>query len=57
MCQRYTDEILGPIVCPMQVQSVMGSFFMDDNAGPHRAQLVNTMLLEEGIEQMEWAAY
>ena len=30
--------------------------FMDDNARPHRAGLVDDMLEEEGIERFQWLA-
>ncbi|GFS77889.1 transposable element Tcb2 transposase [Trichonephila clavipes] len=54
--RRYRDEILRPIVVPYA--SAIGDDFilMDDNCSPHRANLVEDFLLEEGIERMEWPA-
>ena len=57
MAQRCRDEILRPIVTPYAAAIGHGFLFMDDNARPHRARLVNVMLEEEGIERMEWPAY
>ncbi|GFU10554.1 transposable element Tcb2 transposase [Trichonephila clavipes] len=34
----------------------MTSFLMDDNCSPHRANLVEDFLFEEGIVRMEWLA-
>jgi transposase len=53
---RYRDEILRPIVMPYAVAVGDSFLFMDDNARPHRARLVDSMLQEEGIERMEWPA-
>ncbi|GFW34482.1 transposable element Tcb2 transposase [Trichonephila clavipes] len=55
--RRYRDEILRPIVVPYAV--VIGDDFilMDDNCRPHRANLVEDFLFEEGIVQMEWPAF
>ena len=50
------DEILQPFVVPYA--GVIGDsfLFMDDNAHPHRAGLVDEMLEDEGIEHMQWPA-
>ncbi|UYV76927.1 hypothetical protein LAZ67_14002416 [Cordylochernes scorpioides] len=49
--QRYRDEILEPY------GGVGPSFiFMDDNARPHRALMVDEYLESEGIQRMEWPA-
>ncbi|GFU39678.1 transposable element Tcb2 transposase [Trichonephila clavipes] len=54
--RRYRDEILRPIVVPYA--AVIGDDFilMDDNSRPHRANLVEDSLFEEGIVRMEWPA-
>ncbi|GFT83080.1 transposable element Tcb2 transposase [Trichonephila clavipes] len=54
--RRYRDEILRPIVVPYA--AVIGDDFilMDDNCRPHRANLVEDFLFEEGIVRMEWPA-
>ncbi|GFU80752.1 transposable element Tcb2 transposase [Trichonephila clavipes] len=54
--RRYRDEILRPIVVPYA--AVIGDDFilMDDNCRPHRANLVEDFLFEEGIVRMEWLA-
>ncbi|GFV51894.1 transposable element Tcb1 transposase [Trichonephila clavipes] len=48
--RRYSDEILRPIVVPYA--AAIG----DDNYRPHRANLVEDFLFEEGIVRMEWPA-
>ncbi|GFX59243.1 transposable element Tcb2 transposase [Trichonephila clavipes] len=54
--RRYRDEILRHIVVPYA--AAIGDYFilMDDNCWPHRANLVEDFLFEEGIVQMEWPA-
>ncbi|GFY00903.1 transposable element Tcb2 transposase [Trichonephila clavipes] len=54
--RQYRDEILRPIVVPYA--ATIGDDFnlMDDNCRPHRANLVENFLFEEGIAQMEWPA-
>ncbi|GFS56620.1 transposable element Tcb2 transposase [Trichonephila clavipes] len=51
---RYRDEILRPIV--VLYAAAIGDDFilMDDNCRPHRANLVEDFLFEEGIARMEW---
>ncbi|GFV72319.1 transposable element Tcb2 transposase [Trichonephila clavipes] len=51
--RRYTDEILRPIV--VLYAAAIGDDFilMDDNCRPHRANLVEDFLFEEGIVRME----
>ncbi|GFX99524.1 transposable element Tcb1 transposase [Trichonephila clavipes] len=50
------DDILRPIVVPYA--AVIGDYFilMDDKFKPHRANLVEDFLFEEGIVRMEWPA-
>ncbi|GFW21862.1 transposable element Tcb2 transposase [Trichonephila clavipes] len=54
--RRYRDEILRPIV--VRYAAAFGDDFilMDDNCRPHRANLVEDFLFEEGIVRMEWPA-
>ncbi|GFY18761.1 transposable element Tcb2 transposase [Trichonephila clavipes] len=51
--RRYRDEILRPIV--VSYASAIGDYFllMDDNCRPHRVNLVEDFLFEEGIVRME----
>ncbi|GFW59626.1 transposable element Tcb2 transposase [Trichonephila clavipes] len=54
--RRYRDEILRPIA--VSYAAAIGDDFilMDDNCRPHRANLVEDFLFEEGIVLMEWPA-
>ncbi|GFW13568.1 amphiphysin [Trichonephila clavipes] len=54
--RRYRDEILRPIVVLYAAE--IGDYFilMDGNCRPHRANLVEDFLFEEGIVRMEWPA-
>ncbi|GFT59129.1 transposable element Tcb2 transposase [Trichonephila clavipes] len=54
--RRYSDEILRPIVVPYAVAIGDDFILMDDNCMPHRANLVEDFLFEEGIVRMEWPA-
>ncbi|GFV67537.1 transposable element Tcb2 transposase [Trichonephila clavipes] len=54
--RRYRDEILIPIVVPYAAAIGDGFILMDDNCRPHRANLVEDFLFEEGIVRMEWPA-
>ncbi|GFW43092.1 transposable element Tc3 transposase [Trichonephila clavipes] len=53
----YRDVILEPHV--RLFRGAMGAefLFMDDNAGPHRANIVDECLQSEDITRMDWAAY
>ncbi|GFV85409.1 transposable element Tcb1 transposase [Trichonephila clavipes] len=55
--RRYRDEILRPIVVPYAAAIGDDFILMDDNCRPHRANLVEDFLFEEGIVRMEWPAY
>ncbi|GFW30130.1 transposable element Tcb2 transposase [Trichonephila clavipes] len=46
---RYRDEILRPIVVPYAAAIVDDFILMDDNSRPHRANLMEDSLFEEGI--------
>ncbi|GFS91036.1 transposable element Tcb2 transposase [Trichonephila clavipes] len=54
--RRYRDEILRPIVVPYAAAIGDAFTLMDDNCRPHRANLVEDFLFEEGIVRMEWPA-
>ncbi|GFU72207.1 transposable element Tcb2 transposase [Trichonephila clavipes] len=54
--RRYRDEILRPIVVPYAAAIGDDFILMDDNSRPHRANLVEDSLFEEGIVRMEWPA-
>ncbi|GFS50662.1 transposable element Tcb2 transposase [Trichonephila clavipes] len=51
--RRYSDEILRPIVVPYAAAIGDDFILMDDNCRPHRANLVEDFLFEEGIVRME----
>ncbi|GBN43588.1 hypothetical protein AVEN_21159-1 [Araneus ventricosus] len=53
---RYRDEILHPLVRPSISTMGTETIFMDDNARPHRAQLVLSSLESNTIPQMAWPA-
>ncbi|GFV84767.1 transposable element Tcb2 transposase [Trichonephila clavipes] len=54
--RRYRDEILRPIVVPYAAAIGDDFILMDDNCRPHRANLVEDFLFEEGIVRIEWPA-
>ncbi|GFV57898.1 transposable element Tcb2 transposase [Trichonephila clavipes] len=54
--RRYRDEILRLIVVPYAAAIGDDFILMDNNCRPHRANLVENFLFEEGIIQMEWPA-
>ncbi|GFW51830.1 transposable element Tcb2 transposase [Trichonephila clavipes] len=54
--RRYRDEILRPIVVPYAAAIGDDFILMDDNCRPHRANLAEDFLFEEGIVRMEWLA-
>ncbi|GFS90007.1 transposable element Tcb2 transposase [Trichonephila clavipes] len=54
--RRYKDEILRSIVVPYAEAIGDDFILMDDNCRPHRANLVEDFLFEEGIVRMEWPA-
>ncbi|GFY23003.1 transposable element Tcb1 transposase [Trichonephila clavipes] len=54
---RYRDEFLEPIV-RLYAAAVGPTFvLMDDNARPHRADIIHDCLESEGIALMAWPAY
>ncbi|GFW03758.1 transposable element Tcb2 transposase [Trichonephila clavipes] len=54
--RRYRDEILRPIVVLFTASIEDDFILMDDNCRPHRANLVEDFLFEEGIVRMGWPA-
>ncbi|GFT46462.1 transposable element Tcb2 transposase [Trichonephila clavipes] len=52
--RRYRDEILKSIIVPYAAAIGDDFILMNDNCRPHRANLVEDFLLEEGIVRMEW---
>ncbi|GBN23717.1 hypothetical protein AVEN_215682-1 [Araneus ventricosus] len=50
----YRDEILHPLVRPFTAAVGTDAIFMNNNARPHRAQLVRSYLETEIIPQMAW---
>ncbi|GFX88622.1 transposable element Tcb2 transposase [Trichonephila clavipes] len=52
----FVDEILRPIVVPYAPAIGDDFILMDDNSRPHRTNLVEDSLFEEGIVRMEWPA-
>ncbi|GFY15498.1 transposable element Tcb2 transposase [Trichonephila clavipes] len=54
--RRYREAILRPIVVPYVAAIGVDFILMDDNCRPHRANLVEDFLFEEGIVRMEWSA-
>ncbi|GFV00053.1 transposable element Tcb1 transposase [Trichonephila clavipes] len=53
---RYRVEVLKPIVRLYAVAIGPTFVLMDDNARPHRADIVNDNLESEGIARMAWPA-
>lgn len=56
MARRYADEILRPLVIPYAAGIGHSFLFYHDNARPHTALLVETMLETETIQRMDWPA-
>ncbi|UYV77443.1 hypothetical protein LAZ67_15001039 [Cordylochernes scorpioides] len=54
--QRCRDEILEPYLRPYRDQIGHNLIFMDVNARPHRARVVNEYLQSENIRRMDWPA-
>ncbi|GFX45149.1 transposable element Tcb1 transposase [Trichonephila clavipes] len=54
---RYRDEILEPIVRLYAAAVGPTLVLMDDNARPHRADIVHDYLESEGIARIVWPAY
>lgn len=54
--ERYRDRIIQPIVAPFIEQHGRNYVFVDDNARPHRARIVNQAILDNNIIRMAWPA-
>ena len=54
--QRYRDEVLEPHVRLFKGAVGPHFIFMDDNARPQRAHLVDDYLEREDIQSMDWPA-
>ncbi|GFW73567.1 transposable element Tcb1 transposase [Trichonephila clavipes] len=54
---QYRDEVLESIVRLYAAAVGPTSVLMDDNARPHRADIVDDYLKSEGISHMAWPAY
>jgi len=54
--ERYLNRILRPIILPLARQRGHDFIYMDDNARPHRAHVVNNFFEEENINRMVWPA-
>ncbi|KMQ82797.1 dna-mediated transposase [Lasius niger] len=54
--KRYRDEVLEPTVRLFRGAVGHEFIFMDDNATPHRAALVDDFLESEDIQRMQWPA-
>ncbi len=53
---RYIEEVIRPNVIPY-AGAIGDSFILqDDNARPHRGNIVNEYLEEQGIARMDWPA-
>lgn len=53
---RYRDLCVNEIVVPFAENFGDGFVLVDDNARPHRAEIVNEVLRENGIDRMNWPA-
>ncbi|XP_054721405.1 uncharacterized protein LOC129231183 [Uloborus diversus] len=55
--RQSRDEILRPLDSPYPAAIGGELMLMDDNCRPHRSNLVNDFLLEEGIIRIEWPVF
>ena len=55
--QQYIDEVLTPRVLPfLRQMPVADPIFLDDNARPHRARIVDDFLRVNNVNRMDWPA-
>jgi transposase len=54
--QKYRDNVLAPRVVPHFDNHALADrpMFMDDNARPHRAQIVQHFLQQEAVQTIPW---
>jgi transposase len=57
-CQKYRDNVLAPRVVPHFDNHALADrpMFMDDNARPHRARIVQHFLQQEAVQTIPWPA-
>ena len=53
--RSYLRDIINPIIIPQHRQYAPHFIFMDDNAPPHRANIVRARTQEVGLRHMEWS--
>jgi hypothetical protein len=58
VCQKYRDNELAPRLIPHFDNHALADrpMFMDDNARPHRAQIVQHFLQQEAVQTIPWPA-
>ena len=54
--QYYLNNIINPIIVPLNDQHRPNFLFMDDNAPAHRGRIIKQRLQEAEVPQMEWPA-
>ena len=56
--QKYRDNVLAPRVVPIStiMRWLERPIFMDDNARPHRARIVQHFLQQEAVQKIPWPA-
>ena len=53
--RSYPRDIINPIIIP-QHRQYTPNFILDDDASPHRANIVRARIQEVGLHHMEWTA-
>ena len=56
--QKYRDNVLAPRIVPHFDNHALADrpMFMDDNARPHRARIVQHFLQQEAVQTIPWPA-
>lgn len=52
--QRYLNDVLRSILLPLSQEIGDSLIYVDDNARPHRARVVNDFFTANGITRMDW---